>query len=53
MHTISKELKKKSLLSRKGIVEQNKDINIADTVVNDTVIVSGKVLKRKRVSLIN
>lgn len=51
MHTILKELKKKSLLSRKGIVEQNKDINIADTVVNDTVIVSGKVLKRKRVSL--
>lgn len=51
MNTILKELRKKSLLSRKGIVEQAKDINIADTVVDDTVIVNGKMLKRKRVSL--
>lgn len=51
MNDLLKQLKKKSLLTRKGILVKNKDINIADTVVNDTVIVSGKVLKRKRVSL--
>lgn len=51
MDNIFKELRKKSIQSRKGIPIVNKDVFFADNVINDTVKINGETLKRKRVSL--
>ena len=51
MGDMFKELRKKSVKSRKGIPIVNKDISFPDNVINDFVEIDNVKLKRKRVSL--